>query len=127
MKLVEANTRAQSRDNPRLLANTSQVEAEAIKELINVISKGRSLENYQKYYRFWKFLYNIQVEDSSTKIEDTKARILKDSLVYILLFRKRGFNRCFFNKTKDLLQIIRKQNQVYYPYIKEVQMRVLAK
>ena len=38
MRLVEANTQAWHRDNPRSFANASQAEAEAIKELINVIS-----------------------------------------------------------------------------------------
>ena len=38
----------------------------------------------------------------------------------------RGFNRRFFNKTKYSLQTVRKWNQVYHPYMKEVQMRVLA-
>jgi hypothetical protein len=53
-------------------------------------------------------------------MEDTKAYILKDGLIHILLFRIGGFNRRFFNKTKDSLQIVRKWNQVYHPYIKEV-------
>ena len=126
MRLVEANIRTYHREYPRLAADTSQVEVEAIKELINVVSKRRSKENYQKYYRFWKFLYDVCIEGINNEIGDTKARIQKDSLKYILLFRIKGFNRHFFNKTKDSLQIVRIQNQVYYPYIKEVQIRVLA-
>jgi hypothetical protein len=43
-------------------------------------------------------------------MEDAEARILKDGLMHILLFRTGGFNRRFFNKTKDLLQIVRKWN-----------------
>jgi len=52
--------------------------------------------------------------------------MLSDGLTHILLFRTKGFNRRFFNKTKDSLQTVRKWNQVYHPYMKEVQMRVLA-
>jgi hypothetical protein len=103
MKLVEANTRAWSRDNPGLPANASQAEAEAVKELVDVVSKGRSPENYRKHYRFWKFLHDIRVEGGSTKMEDAEARMLKDGLLHILLFRTGGFNRRFFNKTKDSL------------------------
>jgi len=103
VKLVEANTRAWSRDNPGSPANASQVEAEAVKELVDVVSKGRSPENYWKYYRFWKFLYDIRVEGGSTEMEDAGARMLKDGLMYILLFWIGGFNRRFFNKTKDSL------------------------
>jgi hypothetical protein len=66
------------------------------------------------------------VEGISTEMEDAEARILKDGLMHILLFRTGGFNRRFFNKTKDSLQIVKKWNQVYHPYMKEVQMRVVA-
>jgi hypothetical protein len=103
MKLAEANIRAWFRDNARSPANASQAEAEAIKELIDVVSKGRSSENYWKHYRFWQFLHDIRVEGISTEIEDAEARILKDGLMHILLFRIGGFNRRFFNKTKDSL------------------------
>jgi hypothetical protein len=126
VKLAEANTRAWSRDNPGSPANASQAEAEAVKELVDVVSKGRSPENYRKHHRFWKFLHNIRVEGGRTEMEDAEARILKDGLVHILLFRTGGFNRRFFNKTKDSLQTVRKWNQMYHPYVKEVQMRVLA-
>jgi hypothetical protein len=61
-----------------------------------------------------------------TGIEDAETRILKGGLLHILVFRTGGFNRRFFNKTKDSLQTVRKWNQVYHPYLKEVQMRVLA-
>jgi hypothetical protein len=67
------------------------------------------------------------VEGISTEMEDAKAHMLKDGLMHILLFRIGGFNRRFFNKTKDSLQIVKKWNQVYYPYIKEVRIRVVAK
>jgi hypothetical protein len=60
------------------------------------------------------------------EIEDTEARMQKEGLTHILLFWTKGFNRRFFNKTKDSLQTMRKWNQVYHPYMKEVQMRVLA-
>jgi hypothetical protein len=66
------------------------------------------------------------VEGTNIEMEDAKARMLKDGLKHILLFRTKEFNRRFFNKTKDSLQTVRKWNQVYYPYMKEVQMRVLA-
>jgi hypothetical protein len=46
-------------------------------------------------------------------MEDAEARMLKDGLMHILLFRTGGFNRRFFNKTKDSLQIVKKWNQVY--------------
>jgi hypothetical protein len=46
MKLIEANIRAWLRDNARSLVNASQAKAEAIKELIDIVLKGRSLENY---------------------------------------------------------------------------------
>ena len=52
--------------------------------------------------------------------------MLKESLTHILLFRTNGFNRRFFNKTKDSLQTVRMWNQVYHPYMKKVQMRVLT-
>lgn len=40
MKLAEANIRTYYRGNPRSAADISKVEAEAVKELINVVSKG---------------------------------------------------------------------------------------
>jgi hypothetical protein len=54
MKLAKANIRAWFRDNPGSPAYTSQAEAEAeaVKELVDVVSKGRSLENYRKHHRF---------------------------------------------------------------------------
>jgi hypothetical protein len=66
------------------------------------------------------------VASDYTKVEDAETRILKDGLLYIFVFRTGGFNRRFFNKTKDSLQTVKKWNQVYHPYIKEVQMRALA-
>ena len=66
------------------------------------------------------------MEGDPTGLEDTETRMLKDGLLHILVFRTGGFNRRFFNKTKDSLQTVRRWNEVYYPYIKEVQMRVLA-
>ena len=66
------------------------------------------------------------MEGTDNAMEDVEARMLKDGLTHILLFRTKGFNRRFFNKTKDSLQTVRKWNQVYHPYMKEVQVRVLA-
>jgi hypothetical protein len=66
------------------------------------------------------------VEGTNNDMEDDEARMLKDGLKHILLFRTKAFNRRFFNKTKDSLQTVRKWNQVYHPYMKEMQMRVLA-
>jgi hypothetical protein len=60
------------------------------------------------------------------EMEGAEDRMLKEGLTHILLFRMGRFNRLFFNKTKDSLQTVRKWNQVYHPYMKEVQMRVLA-
>ena len=60
------------------------------------------MENYRKHYCFWKFLHNRRVEDGSTKIEDAEAYMLKDSLMYIFLFRTGGFNKCFFNQNQGL-------------------------
>jgi hypothetical protein len=34
------------RENPRLAADASQAEAEAVKELVDVVLKGRCEENY---------------------------------------------------------------------------------
>ncbi|KAG9229916.1 hypothetical protein BJ875DRAFT_521667 [Amylocarpus encephaloides] len=100
LKIAEADTRAWSRDNPRPPANASQSEAEAVKELVDVVSKGRSPENYRKHYRFWKFLHDIRVEGGSTEMEDAEARILKDGLIPIVFFRTESFNRRFFNKPR---------------------------
>ena len=124
VKIAEANIRTH-RENPSSAADASQTEADVVKELVDVVSKGRSEENYQKHHRFWKFLHDVRVENTINDIGDTKARMLKEGLTNILLFRTKGFNRRFFNKTKDSLQIVKKWNQVYHPYIKEVQMRVL--
>jgi hypothetical protein len=126
VKLAEANIRTYYRENPGSAADASQAEAEAVKELVDVVSKGRSEENYRKHHRFWEFLHDVRVEGTNNEIEDAKARMLKDGLTHILQFRTKGFNRRFFNKTKDSLQTVRKWNQVYHPYMKEVQMRVLA-
>jgi hypothetical protein len=68
----------------------------------------------------------VRVEVANNEMENAEARMLQDGLKHILLFRTKGFNRRFFNKTKDSLQTVRKWNQVYHPYIREVQMRVLA-
>lgn len=53
-KLVEANTRACYRDNPGSSVDISQVEAEAeaVRELVDVVSRGRSAENCWKHHRF---------------------------------------------------------------------------
>jgi hypothetical protein len=126
VKLAEANIRTYYRENPGSAADASRAEAEAAKELVDVVSRGRSAENYRKHHRFWKFLHDIRVEGANNEMEDAKARMLKDGLKHILLFRTKGFNRRFFNKTTDSLQTVRKWNQVYHPYMKEVQMRVLA-
>jgi len=126
VKLTEAITRAWAIDNPGPSADVSQAEAEAVRELVDVVSRGRSAENYRKHHRFWKFLHDVRVEGDPTGMEDTETRMLKDGLLHILVFRTGGFNRRFFNKTKDSLQTVRRWNQVYHPYIKEVQMRVLA-
>ena len=120
MKLAEANIRTYYRENPGSAADASQAEAEAVKELVDVVSKGRSEENYRKHHRFWEFLHDVRVEGTNNEIEDAKARMLKDGLTHILQFRTKGFNRRFFNKTKDSLQTVRKWNQVYHPYMKEV-------
>ena len=101
-------------------------EAEAIKELVDIVSEERSEENYRKHHRFWKFLYDVRVETTNNEMEDAEPRVLKDGLKHILLFRTKGFHRRFFNKIKDSLQIVRKWNQVYHPYMKEIQTRVLA-
>jgi hypothetical protein len=120
VKLAEANIRAWYRDNPGLPADASQAEAEAVKELVDVVSRGRSEENYRKHHRFWKFLHDVRMEGVRNEMEHAEAHMLKDGLMHILLFRTGGFNRRFFNKTKDSLQIVRKWNQVYHPYMKEV-------
>ena len=66
------------------------------------------MKNYWKYHRFWKFLRNLRVKGDPIGLEDTKTRMLKNGLLYIFIFRTRGFNRRFFNKTKDSLQTIRR-------------------
>ncbi|PVH71241.1 hypothetical protein DL98DRAFT_597090, partial [Cadophora sp. DSE1049] len=104
LKLAEANTRAWVIDNPGLSADVSQAEAAAVRELVDVVSRGRSVENYRKHHRFWKFLHDVRVEGDPTGLEDTETRMLKDGLLHILVFRTGGFNRRFFNKTKDSLE-----------------------
>ena len=79
-----------------------------MKEVVDVVSKGRSEENYRKHHRFWKFFHDVRVEGTNDEIKDTEARVLKKGLTHILLFRTSGFNRRFFNKTKDSLQTVRK-------------------
>jgi hypothetical protein len=108
VKLAEANIRTYYREDPGSAADASQAEAEAVKELVDVVSKGRSEENYRKHHRFWEFLHDVRVEGTNNEIEDAKARMLKDGLTHILQFRTKGFNRRFFNKTKDSLQTVRK-------------------
>ena len=120
MKLAKANTQAWVINNPKSSANASQAEAEAVRELVDVVSKGRSVENYRKYHRFWKYLRDLHVKGDLTRLKDTETHMLKNSLLHILIFRTRGFNRRFFNKTKNSLQMIRRWNQVYHLYIKEV-------
>ncbi|CZR52935.1 uncharacterized protein PAC_02813 [Phialocephala subalpina] len=61
VKLAEANIRTYHRENPGSTADASQAEAEAVRELVDVVSKGRSEENYRKHYRFWKFLHDVQI------------------------------------------------------------------
>lgn len=126
LKLAEANIRAWYRNNSGSPADATRADAEAVKELVDVVSRGRSEDNYRKYHRFWKFLHDVRVEGDCTEREDAETRMLKDGLMHILLFRTGKFNRRFFNKTKDSLQKVRKWNKVYHPYMKEVQMRVLA-
>jgi hypothetical protein len=60
MKLAEANIRTYYRENPGLAADASRAEAEAAKELVDVVLRGRSKENYWKHHPFWKFLYDIR-------------------------------------------------------------------
>ena len=108
MKLAEANTRAWVIDNPESSADASQAEAEAVRELVDVVSRGRSMKNYRKHHRFWKFLHDVRVEGDPTGMEDTETRMLKDGLLHILVFKMRGFNKRFFNKTKDSFQTVRR-------------------
>jgi hypothetical protein len=109
-----------------LFISAHQAEPKAVKELVDVISKGRSDENYRKYYRFWKFLHEVRVEGTTIEEgEDSTTRMIKAGMTNILLFRTGGFNRRFFQKTKGSLEAVRKWNQFYYPYMEEVQMRVL--
>ncbi|KAH7310152.1 hypothetical protein BKA65DRAFT_485092 [Rhexocercosporidium sp. MPI-PUGE-AT-0058] len=61
-KLAEANTRASAIDNPESSAGVGQAEAETVRELVDVVLRGRSVENYRKHYRFWKFLHGVRVE-----------------------------------------------------------------
>jgi hypothetical protein len=112
LKLSEANIRSYCRENTASAADASQAEAEAVKELVDVVSKGRSEENYRKHHQFWKFLHDVRMEGTNNAIEDVEARMLKDGFTHILLFRTKGFNRGLFNKTKDSLQTVRKWNQV---------------
>jgi hypothetical protein len=126
VKLARANVQSYQRQNPSSVADPSQAETEALKELVDVVSRGRSEENYRKHHRFWVFLHQIRVEGTSNGMEYAEDRMLKDGFLHILLFRTGRFNRRFFNKTKGSLRTVRKWNQVYHPYIKEVQMRVLA-
>jgi hypothetical protein len=126
VKLAGANVQSYQRQNPGLAADPSQAETEALKELVDVVSRGRSEENYRKHHRFWVFLHQIRVEGTMNGMECAEDRMLKKGLMHILLFRTGRFNRRFFNKTKGSLGTVRKWNQVYHPYMKEVQMRVLA-
>ncbi|CZR52920.1 uncharacterized protein PAC_02797 [Phialocephala subalpina] len=52
IKLAEANIRSYCRENTASAADASQTEAEAVKELVDVVSKRKSEENYRKYHRF---------------------------------------------------------------------------
>jgi hypothetical protein len=91
--------------SPTPLANGTprRKEQKYSKELVDIVSKGKSEENYRKHHRFWKFLYDVRVEGTNNAIEDVEARMLKDGLTHIVLFWTKGFNRRFFNKTKDSL------------------------
>ncbi|KAG4438633.1 hypothetical protein IFR05_005877 [Cadophora sp. M221] len=73
VKLAEANARAWVIDNPESFADISQAEAEAVRELVDVVSRGRSVENYRKHHRFWKFLHDVRVEGDPTGLEDTET------------------------------------------------------
>jgi hypothetical protein len=84
VKLAEANIRTYYRENPGSAADASQAEVEAVKEVVDVVSKGRSEENYRKHHRFWEFLHDVRVEGTNNEIEDAKARMLKDGLTHIL-------------------------------------------
>lgn len=55
----------------------------------------------------------------NNEIEDAEARMLKDS-------GQRDSTDVSLVKTKDSLKTVRKWNQVYHPYMKEIQMRVIA-
>jgi hypothetical protein len=56
MKLAEANVRSYYSEHPGSAADASQTEVQAVKELVKVVSKGRSEENYRKHRRLLKFL-----------------------------------------------------------------------
>lgn len=90
VKLTKANIRAWYRDNPGSPADISQAEAKAVMELVDIISRGRSEENYPKHHRFWKFLHDVRIEGVNNEMEDAEARMLKDGLMHILLFRTGG-------------------------------------
>jgi hypothetical protein len=126
VKLAGANVQSYRRQNPGSVAHPSQAETEALKEIVDAVSRGRSEENYRKHHRFWLLIRQIRVEGTINGMECAEDRMLKEGLMHILLFRTGRFNRHFFNKTKGSLPAVRKWNQVYHPYMKEVQMRVLA-
>ncbi|KIM93102.1 hypothetical protein OIDMADRAFT_149819 [Oidiodendron maius Zn] len=126
VKLAGTNAQSHQRENPGSAADPSQAETEALKELVDVVSRGRSEENYRKHHQFWIFLHQIRVEGTMNEMGCADDRMLKEGMMHILLFRTAKFNKRFFNKTKASLLIVRKWNQVYHPYMKEVQMRVLA-
>jgi hypothetical protein len=129
MKIAETRMSLYCIENPNtpIHSRQAQAQAEAVKELVNVVSKGRSDENYRKHEQFWKFLYDLRIEGTINEVEDdSTARMVKEGMTDILLFRTGSFKRRFFNKTKDSLQTVRKWNQIYNPYMKEVKMRVLA-
>ena len=80
VKLAEANLWMYCRENPGSAADASQAEAEAVKELVDVVLKGRCEENYWKHHRFWKFLYDVCVEGTNNEMEDAEGRMRKDGL-----------------------------------------------
>lgn len=79
-KLTEANIRMYYREHSGSAADPRQAEAEAVKELVNVVSRGRSEENYRKHHRFWKRLYDACIESINNEMEDAGARMLKDGM-----------------------------------------------
>ena len=66
------------------------------------------MKNHRKHHRFWKYLRDLHVEGDPTELEDIETRMLKDGLLHILVFKMRGFNKRFFNKTKDSFQTVRR-------------------